>query len=245
MILYPAIDIKEGRVVRLVQGRMDEATVFNEDPAAQAKIWEDAGFAWLHVVDLDGAIAGAPTNAGVVARILDATCCAVQLGGGVRSMARINYWLDAGVTRVVMGTAAVRDPEFVMEAAREHPERIAVAIDVRDGQVAVEGWVEQTECDAGELAARFEDAGVASIIVTDIERDGLAQGPNIELIGAIADAVNIPVIASGGVATPDHIRAMTSRPGRPIAGAVVGRALYDGRLDPAQALAAAAEGTAA
>lgn len=239
MILYPAIDIKDGQVVRLIQGRLEDATVFNANPADQARIWEEAGFAWLHVIDLDGAVQGEPRNAGAVAAILAQTRCSVQLGGGIRSLTRISYWLDAGVTRVVLSTSAVQNPELVRTAAREHPERIAVSIDVRNGQVAVDGWVEQTECDAVELARRFEDAGVAALVVTDIERDGLVGGINVALTGLLADAVSMPVIASGGLAGVADIAALKSRPGRPIAGAIIGRALYDGALDPKAALAAA------
>lgn len=244
MILYPAIDIKDGAVVRLTQGRMEHADVYNDDPGAQAKIWSDAGFGWLHVVDLDGAIAGEPQNAGAVRKVLDASSASVQLGGGVRSLARIAYWLDAGVTRIVLGTIAVQDPELVKTAAREYPDQIAVAIDVRAGRVAVEGWVAQTTCDAVELAERFEDAGVAVVIVTDIERDGLNEGVNIELAGRVADAVTVPVIASGGLAALSEIHALrdrhlTAEGRRPIEGAVIGRALYDGTIEPAAALAAA------
>lgn len=245
MILYPAIDIKGGAVVRLVQGRMDDATVFHEDPAAQAVAWREAGFDWLHVVDLDGAMAGAPKNAGAVQKILDASMAAVQLGGGVRSMNRIAYWLDAGVTRVVLGTVAVRDPDLVREAAREYPDRIVVAADVRGGLVAVSGWTEQTECDVVELAQRFEDAGVAGLLVTDIDRDGLNSGVNVALTGRVADAVSTPVIASGGLASVEEITALRQRHisgggQRAIGGAVIGRALYDGRIQPTEALAAAA-----
>ncbi|MCG8443554.1 MAG: 1-(5-phosphoribosyl)-5-[(5-phosphoribosylamino)methylideneamino]imidazole-4-carboxamide isomerase [Caulobacterales bacterium] len=239
MILYPAIDLKDGHVVRLVQGRMEDATVFSEDPAAQARVWREAGFSWLHVVDLDGAVTGAPKNAGAVAAVLEAVDMQVQLGGGVRSLERIAYWLGAGVRRVVLGTVAVRDPGLVREAAADHPGRIAVAVDVRAGKVAVEGWVEATEIDAVDLAKRFEDAGVAALIVTDIDRDGLNEGVNIELSGRVADATSIPVIASGGLASAAEITALRSRPGAPIAGAVIGRALYDGHLTPADALAAA------
>lgn len=239
MILYPAIDIKNGQAVRLVQGRMEEATVFNDSPADQARTFEAAGFQWLHVVDLDGAIGGEPKNAGAVAKILAATSASVQLGGGVRTIGRVDYWIDAGVTRVVLGTAALHDPDLVKEAAREFPERIAVAVDVRDGKVAVEGWVEQTEMDAVELAQRFEDAGVAALVVTDIERDGLSGGVNIELSGRMADNVDIPVIASGGLSSVGEIRALMNRPGRPVAGVIIGRALYDGRLKAVEALAAA------
>ncbi len=240
MILYPAIDIKGGQAVRLVEGRMEDATVFNEDPAAQAQAFEADGFTWLHVVDLDGAFVGQPRNAGAVAKILQTTRCPVQLGGGVRSMARIDYWIDAGVSRIILGTAAVRHPELVKEAAREFPEQIAVGIDAREGLVAVEGWVEQTSCSAVDLARQFEDAGVAAVIVTDIARDGRNEGVNVALSGEIADAVRIPVIASGGLAGLDDIHALKTREGRAIAGVVIGRALYDGRIDAAAALKAAA-----
>jgi phosphoribosylformimino-5-aminoimidazole carboxamide ribotide isomerase len=240
MILFPAIDLKDGRCVRLLEGRMDAVTVFNEDPGSQADLFQTAGFSWLHVVDLDGAIAGEPRNAGAVARILARASIPVQVGGGVRSMGSVAYWIDAGASRVVLGTAAVHDPGFVREAAREYPERIAVGIDARGGKVAVAGWVEQTEIDAIELAHRVADVGVAAIIVTDIGRDGLKTGVNLDLIGAVADAVTIPVIASGGVASAADITALRARPGkRPIAGAIIGRALYDGSLSPAAALAAA------
>ena len=217
---------------------MADATVFNSDPADQARIWEDAGFTWIHVVDLNGAIEGAPRNAGAVTRILDRTSCAVQLGGGIRSLERIAYWVDAGVQRVVLGTTAVRDPELVREAAREYPEQIVVAVDVKEGEVAVEGWVEKTGEDAVDVARGFEDCGVAALIVTDIDRDGLNGGVNAELTGRIADGVDIPVIASGGVSGASDLRTLRDRPGRPIAGAIVGRALYDGRVTPAEALAA-------
>ncbi len=243
MILYPAIDIKDHQVVRLAQGRMEDATVFSDSPPAQAKLWEDAGFDWIHVVDLDGAIAGEPKNAGAVQEILNTTTCSVQLGGGVRSLTRIAYWLDAGVTRVVLGTAAVRDPELVKEAARDYPGQIAVAIDVRGGKVAVSGWVEQTECDAVELAQRFEDAGVAAVIVTDIDRDGLGAGVNVSLTGQVADATQTPVIASGGTCSVAEVRALCTRHTqgagrRAIAGVIIGRALYDGRIDPAAVIEA-------
>jgi phosphoribosylformimino-5-aminoimidazole carboxamide ribotide isomerase len=240
MILYPAIDLKEGRCVRLREGRMSEATVFNEDPAAQAAAFEAAGFRWLHVVDLDGAVGGASANAGAVAGILAAVRMPVQVGGGVRSLGAIEYWLNAGATRVILGTAAVRDPDLVRKAARLFPDRIAVAIDARNERVAVAGWAEQTDVLALDLARPLEDAGVACLIITDIGRDGLKQGLNVDFTGAIADAVSIPVIASGGLRGIQDITALRSRSGRPIAGAILGRALYDGEINPAEALAVAA-----
>lgn len=240
MILYPAIDLKDGRCVRLERGDMDRATIFNDDPAEQAAQFQAQGFSWIHVVDLNGAFDAAPKNAGAIAAILAKTKIPVQVGGGVRSMATIEYWIDAGATRIVLGTAAVRDPGLVREAAKEYPERIAVAIDARDGHVAVSGWAEQTELSAVDLARRFEDVGVAAIIVTDIGRDGLKTGVNVVLSGAIADAVHAPVIASGGVRHVDDIRALKARPGRAIHGVILGRALYDGDILPAEALTAAA-----
>ncbi len=242
MILYPAIDIKDGRAVRLKQGRMEDVDVFNQDPADQARQWADAGFSWIHVVDLDGAVGGASANGEAVRAIISATNCQVQLGGGVRTRAHIEHWLEAGVARVILGTAAVRDPDLVRETARAFPERVAVGIDARGGRVAVAGWVEQTDMDAVDLAKTFEDVGVAALIVTDIDRDGLGLGINEELTGRLADAVDIPVIASGGLASVDDIARLKARQGvRPIAGAILGRALYDGRVQPAEALAIAAE----
>lgn len=240
MQLYPAIDLKDGRCVRLVEGRMESATIFNEDPAAQAILFQTAGFHWIHVVDLDGAVAGEPRNAGAVARILERAAIPVQVGGGVRAMSSVQYWLGAGASRVILGTAAARDPALVREAAREFPERIAIAIDTRDGKVSTAGWVEQTELDAVDLARRFADTGVAALIVTDISRDGLKAGLNIALTGAVADAVNIPVIASGGLKSVADIEALKTRPGRPIHGAILGRALYDGDVNASDALKAAA-----
>lgn len=236
MILYPAIDLKEGRCVRLAEGRMDQATTFNEDPAAQAAAFQNVGFEWLHVVDLDGAFAGEPKNAGAVASILSVASIPVQIGGGIRSMANIQYWLNAGATRVILGTAAVRDPELVKAAAREYPKQIAVGLDARDGKVALQGWDEQTELTAIDMAKRFADSGVAALIVTDISRDGLKTGVNVEFTGSIADAVDIPVIASGGLKSIDDIKALNARPGRAIHGAILGRALYDGDIDPQGAL---------
>lgn len=240
MILYPAIDLKDGEAVRLKEGRMDDATIFNADPQAQAQAFQAMGFKWLHIVDLNGAIEGMPKNAGAVTAIVNAAKIPVQLGGGVRNMGSLAYWLDGGVQRVIIGTAAVRDPAFVREAAREYPGRVAVGIDARGGKVAVSGWVEQTELDAIELAKRFEDAGVAALIITDIGRDGLKTGVNVGLVGALADAVHVPITASGGVKGVEDIEALKAWPGRRIAGCILGRALYDGDIDPAAALAAAA-----
>jgi phosphoribosylformimino-5-aminoimidazole carboxamide ribotide isomerase len=239
VILYPAIDLKGGRCVRLTEGRLDSETVFNEDPAAQAALFQKAGFTWLHVVDLDGSASGKPEHAGAIAAILAATSAPVQVGGGVRSMETVTYWLQAGATRVILGTAAVRDPAMVREAAREYPERIAVALDSRDGRVAVSAWTEQTDVSVIEQAKQFEGAGVAALIVTDIGRDGLKTGVNVAFTGQVADAVSIPVIASGGVRSVDDIVALKARPGRAIHGAIIGRALYDGDIDPAAALRAA------
>ena len=240
MILYPAIDLKDGQCVRLVQGDMDRATVFNASPADQALRFEADGFQWLHVVDLNGAIEGRSANAAAVREILQAVTMPVQLGGGVRSIEAIEGWLVAGISRVILGTVAVREPELVKAAARRWPERIAVGVDVRAGKVAVQGWTEDSDLDAVTLARRFEDAGVACLVVTDIERDGALTGANVEAFGAVADAVSIPVIAAGGLATIDDIRRLKARPGAPIAGAVLGRSLYAGSIKPAEALAEAA-----
>jgi phosphoribosylformimino-5-aminoimidazole carboxamide ribotide isomerase len=239
MILYPAIDLKEGRCVRLAEGRMDQATIFNEEPADQAVLFQTAGFEWLHVIDLDGAFAGAPRNAGAVASILAAASIPVQIGGGVRTMENISYWLNAGASRVILGTTAVRDPELVKRAARDWPDQVAVALDSREGKVAVSGWAEQTEIDLVEMSKRFEDAGVAALIVTDISRDGLKTGVNVEMTGRVANAVTIPVIASGGVKSAADITALRAHPGRPIHGVILGRALYDGDITAQTAIAAA------
>jgi phosphoribosylformimino-5-aminoimidazole carboxamide ribotide isomerase len=241
VILYPAIDLKDGRCVRLERGEMAHATIFNDDPAGQAALFQQQGFQWIHVVDLNGAFDGAPKNAGAIAAILAAARIPVQVGGGVRSIASVAYWIDAGATRVILGTAAVRDPALVKEAAKEYPERIAVAIDARAGKVAVQGWAEQTELSAVDIAQRFQDAGVAAVIVTDIGRDGLKGGVNVALTGEVADAAHLPVIASGGVKGVEDIAALKARPGRPIHGCILGRALYDGDIDPEAAIKAAAE----
>ncbi len=237
MILYPAIDLKEGRCVRLVQGDMDQATIFNDDPAAQGAAFEAQGFEWLHVVDLDGAFAGQPMNGAAVDGILERVRIPVQLGGGIRDMRTVEGWLKKGVARVIIGTAAVRDPAFVREAARLFPGRVAVGIDAKDGRVAVEGWAQTSTLTAEELGRRFEDAGVAAIIYTDIARDGILKGLNIPMTLGLARAVEIPVIASGGLASMADIERLTAPDCAVLAGAISGRALYDGRIDPAEALA--------
>ncbi len=236
MILFPAIDLKEGLAVRLEQGDMARATVFHRDPAAQASAFEAQGFEYLHIVDLDGAFAGKPVNAAAVDRILENVNLPVQLGGGVRDMATVEGWLAKGVTRVIIGTAAVRDPELVKQAARRFPNQVAVGLDARDGKVAVEGWAEASELSALDIAKRFEDAGVAAIIYTDISRDGMLKGLNLDATIALADAISIPVIASGGLASIDDIKAMLEPRAARLEGAIAGRALYDGRLDAAEAL---------
>ncbi len=237
MILFPAIDLKEGRCVRLVQGDMDKATVFNDDPADQAARFAEQGFEWLHVVDLEGAFAGRPMNAAAVDAILARIALPVQLGGGIRDLRTVEGWLEKGVRRVIIGTAAVRDPDFVREAARRHPGGVAVGIDARDGRVAVEGWAQTSEMTAEDLGRRFEDAGVTAIIYTDIARDGILTGLNIEATLRLAEAVSIPVIASGGLASIEDVRRLLQPDCQKIAGAISGRALYDGRLDPAEAMA--------
>jgi phosphoribosylformimino-5-aminoimidazole carboxamide ribotide isomerase len=236
VILFPAIDLKDGLAVRLQQGDMGRATVFNYDPAAQAHAFETQGFRHLHVVDLDGAFAGKPMNVAAVERILETVGLCVQLGGGIRDMQTIDGWLDKGVNRVIIGTAAVRDPALVKDAAKKYPERIAVGLDARDGKVAVEGWAEQSELTALDIARRFEDAGVAAIVYTDVARDGMLQGINWDATIALAEAISIPVIASGGLASIEDIRVMTEPRAHKLEGAIAGRALYDGRLDPAEAL---------
>ena len=237
MILFPAIDLKNGQCVRLEQGDMARATVFNLDPAAQAKRFAAQGFEYLHVVDLDGAFAGKPVNALAVETMLKAVTMPVQLGGGIRDLKTVEAWLEKGVTRVIIGTAAVRDPELVKSAARKFPGRVAVGLDARDGKVAVEGWAATSQVSALEIAKRFEDAGVAAVIFTDIARDGLLKGLNLDATIALADSISIPVIASGGLASIEDIKAMLAPRAKKLAGAIAGRALYDGRLDPSAALA--------
>ena len=236
MILFPAIDLKNGEAVRLEQGDMARATVFHRDPAEQARAFAAQGFEYLHIVDLDGAFAGKPMNAAAVERILTAVKIPLQLGGGIRDRATIDAWLGNGVRRVIIGTAAVRDPALVKAAARTYPGRIAVGLDARDGAVAVEGWAETSEISVLDIARRFEDAGVAAIIYTDIARDGMLRGLNLDATIALAEAVSIPVIASGGLASIDDVRALLTPRAKKLEGAVVGRALYDGRLDAAAAL---------
>ena len=236
MILFPAIDLKNGEAVRLQQGDMARATVFNRDPAAQARAFAQQGFEYLHLVDLDGAFAGKPVNAAAVERILATVKIPVQLGGGIRDRATIDAWLGKDVTRVIIGTAAVRDPALVKEAARAYPGQIAVGLDARDGKVAVEGWAETAQLSALELAQRFEDAGVAALIYTDVARDGMLRGLNLDATIALAERISIPVIASGGLASLDDVRALLKPRAQKLAGAVAGRALYDGRLDAAAAL---------
>jgi len=236
VILFPAIDLKEGLAVRLEQGDMARATVFNRDPAEQARLFAAQGFAYLHLVDLDGAFAGRPMNAAAVERILATVKIPVQLGGGIRDRATIEAWLGKGVTRVIIGTAAVRDPALVKQAASAFPGRVVVGLDARDGRVAVEGWAATSELSALELARRFEDAGVAAIVYTDVARDGMLKGLNLDSTIALAEAVSIPVVASGGLASIDDVRALLTPRAQNLAGAIVGRALYDGRLDAAEAL---------
>ncbi|HEX2257302.1 MAG TPA: 1-(5-phosphoribosyl)-5-[(5-phosphoribosylamino)methylideneamino]imidazole-4-carboxamide isomerase [Afifellaceae bacterium] len=239
MILFPAIDLKAGQCVRLFKGAMDRATIYNPDPAAQARAFRDAGFTWLHVVDLDGAFAGESRNGAAVDGILASVGggMRVQLGGGIRSMRDVEAWLEKGVARVILGTAAVRDPELVRGAARAYPGRVAVGIDARGGRVAVEGWAEESDLEAAELARRCADAGVAALIYTDIDRDGALAGINWPATIALAEAVSIPVIASGGLASLDDVRRLTEPDAAILEGAIAGRALYDGRLDARQALA--------
>lgn len=240
MILFPAIDLKGGECVRLVRGEMASATVFNTDPAAQARDFAALGFGWLHVVDLDGAFAGASVNGETVRAVRRAVDMKIELGGGIRDRAAIDYWLDLGIDRVVLGTAALRDPALVWQAAKDHPGRIVVGIDGRDGKAAVEGWAETSEIGIVELAHRFADAGVAAIVATDISRDGAMAGIDADAIAGFAREVGIPVIASGGVSSIADIAALKSHEKDGIAGAIIGRALYDGRIDPAEALRVAA-----
>lgn len=240
MILYPAIDLKDGQCVRVLHGDLDTATVFNTSPAAQAASFVEAGFHWVHVVDLNGAVQGKAVNEQAVEAILQAVSIPVQLGGGIRSLKDVERWIEAGVSRVILGTVAVTEPEIVREAARLWPEQIAVSVDVRGGKVATQGWTESSDLDAVTVAKRFEDAGVGALIITDIDRDGTVMGFNVEAFGAIADAVSIPVIAAGGLASVQDIVKIKARKGVPIAGAVLGRALYNGAITPEEALKAAA-----
>ena len=242
MILYPAIDLKDGNAVRLVHGDMDQTTVFNDDPAAQARAFVDAGCEWLHLVDLNGAFAGEPVNAAPVEAILAACPVPAQLGGGIRDMATIERWLDKGLARVILGTVAVENPDLVRQAARAFPGQVAVGLDARNGRVATRGWAEETDVMVTDLAKSFEDAGIAAIIYTDILRDGAMKGPNIDATAALARAVDIPVIASGGVSSMADLIAL--RDTGVIAGAISGRALYDGAIDLGSALAALAENSA-
>lgn len=240
MILYPAIDLKDGQCVRVLHGDLTTATVFNTSPADQARQFVESGFHWVHVVDLNGAVQGRAINEKAVEAILENVSIPVQLGGGIRSLKDIERWIEAGVSRVILGTIAVTEPEIVKAAAREWPEQIAVSVDVRKGKVATQGWTESSDLDAVTVSKRFEDAGVGALIITDIDRDGTVMGFNVEAFGAIADAVNIPVIAAGGLASVDDIVRLRARKGVPIAGAVLGRALYNGAISPAEALKVAA-----
>lgn len=241
MILFPAIDLKDGQCVRLIRGEMAQATVFNPDPVAQAEQFALQGFQYLHIVDLNGAFAGKPVNGGAVEGILKAVGLKVQLGGGIRDLATIEMWLDKGVGRVILGTAAVRNPDLVRGACGKFPGRVAVGIDAKDGKVAIEGWAEVSTLSAAELAKRFEDAGVAAIIYTDISRDGVLKGLNLEACAALAATTSIPIIASGGLASLDDVKRLLEPRYAMLEGAIAGRALYDGRLDPAAALQLLAE----
>jgi phosphoribosylformimino-5-aminoimidazole carboxamide ribotide isomerase len=236
VILFPAIDLKDGRCVRLKRGEMESATIFNDDPAAQARAFESAGFSWLHCVDLNGAFEGRAMNGDAIAAIRKAIKLPIQLGGGIRDHKAIDAWLAAGITRIILGTAALRDPQLVKDAARAHPGKIAVGIDAKNGKVAVQGWAEASQIEVVELARRFEDAGVAAIVFTDIARDGMLGGVNVAATAALANAVRIPIIASGGVSGMTDIDDLMAAPSRNILGVVIGRALYDGRIDAAAAL---------
>jgi len=244
VILFPVIDLKDGKCVRLVKGEMDRATIYNDNPAAQARTFQEIGFPWLHVVDLDGAFAGEARNASAIDAILAAVGgrMKAQLGGGIRDRARIDFWLEKGIERVILGTVALRDPDLVRDAARENPGRIAVGIDARGGKVAVEGWASTSEMEALDLARMFADSGVAAIVYTDIDRDGVLGGVNWEATIAIADAVSIPVIASGGLASMADIERLMQPDAAKLLGAISGRALYDGRIDPKAALAMLSRG---
>ncbi len=236
MILYPAIDIKDGVCVRLLRGDMSAATIFNTDPADQGRAFAEAGFEWLHIVDLNGAVEGRPVNADAVAAILEAVDMPTQLGGGIRDIETIERWLDAGVHRVILGTAALANPDLVMTACKRHPGRVAVGIDARDGRVAVEGWAKTSDVRALDLALKFEDAGVAAIIYTDINRDGAMSGVNVEATVDLAFALTTPVIASGGVSSVSDLLELKANEEAGIDGVICGRALYDGRIEPAEAL---------
>jgi phosphoribosylformimino-5-aminoimidazole carboxamide ribotide isomerase len=240
LILFPAIDLKDGQCVRLERGAMDAATVFNDDPAAQARAFAAQGFEWLHLVDLNGAIEGRPVNAAAVEAIIKAVELPAQLGGGIRDMKTIEGWLDRGLARVILGTVALAEPALVRAACKRFPDRIVVGIDARGGKVATEGWVKTSETTAGELAKAFEDAGVAALVYTDIDRDGVLSGVNVEATAALAAETSIPVIASGGVASLEDLRRLKASP-VPLAGVICGRALYDGRIEPGAALALLAE----
>lgn len=237
MILFPAIDLKDGACVRLLRGDMADATVYNDNPSDQAKAWQRAGFDWLHLVDLNGAVEGRSVNAHAVRSILDAVDIPVQLGGGIRNIEGINHWLEAGITRVILGTVAVEEPAIVTAACRSWPGRIVAGLDARKGYVATQGWTETSTVPAADLALRMQDAGVAAIVYTDIDRDGAMTGLNIEATAALARALEVPVIASGGVADLDDLRALMDHEAEGIEGVISGRALYDGRLNPKEALA--------
>lgn len=236
MIIYPAIDLQDGKVVRLYKGDLTTPTIYNENPSDQARTFEKEGFQWIHVVDLDGAANGMPSDASIVRKILESVSIPVQLGGGIRTRAHIDHWLEAGISRVILGTAAVRDPELVKEACKSHPGKIAVGIDARKGRVAVDGWVADSNIDAVDLAREFEDAGVAAIIFTDIDRDGTGKGLNMASTIELANAVNIPIIASGGVGSMEDLKAVKAASDQGVNGVIVGKAYYEGRINPAEAL---------
>lgn len=240
MILYPAIDLKDGQCVRLLRGEMDAATVFSDTPADQAKRFEEQGFEWLHVVDLNGAFEGEAVNGEAVKAILAATKNPVQLGGGIRTLAHIEAWLEAGISRVILGTVALREPSLVKEACKRFPDQVAVGIDAKRGKVAVDGWANVSTIKAAELAKQFEGAGVCALIYTDIHRDGAMQGPNIDETAELAEAISIPVILSGGVSSLADVQAVKAAESRGISGMIIGRAMYEGAIDPAQALEAVA-----
>ena len=239
MNIYPAIDLQNGKVVRLMKGDMDEATIYNEDPAQQAKHFKDIGFSWLHIVDLDGAKEGKPSDISLIESMIAASQMPIQLGGGIRSLEHIEYWLSAGIQRVILGTAAVRSPELVKDACKKFPGQIAVGIDARNGKVAIEGWIEESEMTAKDLAKHFENAGVSAIIYTDIGRDGTQTGVNIHETKQLAEGTSIPIIASGGVGSLDDIQAVKDNSSCGIEGVIVGRALYEGSVTPEDALAIA------